>query len=54
MSRVEQNLIAGPVEGYKIVNADMTCRGYKFEVGTVHELDNDRELELYANGFSFL
>ena len=46
-------LIPGPIEGYKIVNHDMTCRGYKYEVGKIHELDNDKPLELCENGFHF-
>ena len=53
MSRLEQDLIAGPVEGYKIVNDDMTCRDFQFEIGTRHVLPNDDYLELCENGFHF-
>ena len=53
MSRLEQDLIAGPVEGYKIVNDDMTCRDFQFEIGKRHLLPNDDYLELCKNGFHF-
>ena len=45
--------IPGPVEGYKIVNDDMTCRGVKFALGERTRLDNDNPLELCKNGFHF-
>jgi len=53
MSRKQQNLIVGPVEGYKICNEDMTCRGVKFEIGKRVKLPNDDPLELCKNGFHF-
>ena len=40
------------VEGYKIFNDDLTCRGFQFKMG-MNELDNDRPLELCGNGFHF-
>ena len=51
----KQKLIAGPVEGYKILNDDLTCRDFKFDItpGAINELPNDRELELCGNGFHF-
>ena len=45
--------IPGPIEGYKIVNDDMTCRGVKFALGERTRLDNDNPLELCENGFHF-
>ena len=51
--RSQQDLIVGPVEGYKIVNADLTCRGFQFEVGKRISLPNTDALELCRNGFHF-
>jgi hypothetical protein len=45
--------LPGPVEGYKIVNDDMTCHGFKFEVGVKHKLGGDGPLELCKHGFHF-
>lgn len=45
--------LPGPVEGYKIVNDDMTCHGFKFEVGVKHKLGDDGPLELCKHGFHF-
>jgi hypothetical protein len=53
MNRKQQNLIAGPIEGYKICNEDMTCRGVRFEVGKRVKLLNDDPLEHCKNGFHF-
>ena len=53
MNRFEQNLIVGPVEGYKIVNDNMMCRDYQFEVGKRHKLLNEDNLVLCSNGFHF-
>ena len=54
--RSQQTLIAGPVEGYKIVNEDMTCspdgNTFKFEMGR-NKLPNDKPLVLCDNGFHF-
>ena len=44
--------IPGPIEGYKIFNRDMTCRGFQFELG-MNELGNDKPLSLCENGFHF-
>jgi len=51
--RSQQNLIVGPVEGYKIVNEDMTCRDFKFEIGKRTKLPNDDDIDLCKNGFHF-
>ena len=53
MSRSEQKLIAGPVEGYKIFNEDMTCRGYQFSLTEPNILDGDKELKACSYGFHF-
>jgi len=53
MNREQQNLIVGPIDGYKICNEDMTCRGVKFEIGKRTKLLNDDPLELCKNGFHF-
>lgn len=45
--------IEGPVEGYKIVNDDMTCRGVRFAPGERIKLGNDKPLGLCENGFHF-
>ena len=54
--RSQQTLIAGPVEGYKIVNEDMTCspngNTFKFEMGR-NKLPNGNALVLCGNGFHF-
>ena len=56
MSRFEQDLIPGPIEGYKIVRDDMTCspngNTFKFQIGR-NKLPNDNPLELCKNGFHF-
>ena len=44
--------IPGPIEGYKIFNRDMTCRGFQFKIG-INELGNDKPLSLCENGFHF-
>ena len=44
--------IPGPIEGYKIFNRDMTCRGFQFKLG-MNELGNDKPLSLCGNGFHF-
>ena len=44
--------IPGPIEGYKIFNRDMTCRGFQFKPG-MNELGNDKPLSLCGNGFHF-
>ncbi len=45
--------IPGPIEGYKIFNQDMTCRGFQFKIGEVNELGNSDPLVLCENGFHF-
>ena len=37
--------------GYKATNADMTCKGHKFELGKWYEIDG--EIELCKRGFHF-
>ena len=44
--------IPGPIEGYKIFNRDMTCRGFQFKPG-MNELGNGDPLVLCENGFHF-
>ena len=41
--------------GYKILNEDLTCRDFKFDIsqGVVNHLGNDEPLELCKNGFHF-
>jgi len=39
------------IKGYKATNQDLTCQGYKFEVGEWHEHDGD--VELCKSGFHF-
>ena len=34
-------LIKGPMKGYKAMNDDMACRGFKFEVGKTYEHDGE-------------
>lgn len=53
MSRENQKLIVGPIEGYKIFNKDLTCRDFQFEIGKRNKLDNDNELEECKNWFHF-
>jgi len=48
----EYKEIPGPIEGYKIFNNDMTCRGFQFKIG-MNELGNDDPLVLCKNGFHF-
>jgi hypothetical protein len=36
-----QKLIKGPIDGYKAMNDDMTCRGFKFAIGKTYEMDNE-------------
>ena len=52
-----QKLIAGPIDGYKIVNNDLTCTPdrttYQYEIGKIHILKNDDPLVLCKNGFHF-
>jgi len=50
---MKYELIPGPIEGYKIVQNDMTCRGYKFEIGKRHKLADNKPLELCSHGFHF-
>jgi len=40
-----------PIKGYKILNHDLTCRGYQFEIGKLHEHEGD--IELCKSGFHF-
>jgi hypothetical protein len=44
--------LPGPIEGYKIFNEDMTCKGFKFKIG-MNELENNDPLKLCKNGFHF-
>jgi PPE-repeat protein len=37
--------------GFKATNADLTCQGFKFEIGKWHEIDG--EIELCKRGFHF-
>jgi hypothetical protein len=53
MKRSEQKLIAGPVEGYKIFENDMTCRGYQFSLTEHNDLGGDEPLEKCEHGFHF-
>ena len=41
------------VEGYKGTNADMTCNGYQYELGKIHEMPEGSEIELCGSGFHF-
>jgi len=54
--RSQQNLIPGPVEGYKAVNKDMTCspngNTFTFKIGR-NKLPNGNSLDLCSNGFHF-
>ena len=45
--------IEGPVEGYKIFNNDLTCRGKQYYTDKINELDNNEPLELCGNGLHF-
>jgi len=51
--RSDQNLIAGPVEGYKIVSDELICRDFQFEIGKRHKLTNSDPLGICKNGFHF-
>ena len=53
MKRSEQKLIAGPVEGYKIFEDDMTCRGYQFSLTEHNDLGGDEPLKAREHGFHF-
>jgi hypothetical protein len=46
-------IIAGPIKGYKITDKDMKCRGYQYELGKIHILDNEKPLIECGNGFHF-
>ena len=48
-----ENLIAGPMKGYKVTDGNMKCRGYQFELNKIHVLENDNPLILCENGFHF-
>ena len=37
--------------GYKVMNANMTCRGFKYEIGKTYEIEGN--LEICKNGFHF-
>jgi hypothetical protein len=39
------------VEGYKGTNKDMTCLGYQYEMGKVHEMPEDAEIKDCESGF---
>ena len=39
------------VFGYKAMNADMTCRGFKYEVGETYRISGNPEL--CRSGFHF-
>lgn len=41
------------VEGYKATEADMTCRGYQYEIGELYEMPKDVEIEECVSGFHF-
>jgi hypothetical protein len=47
-----QELIEGPVDGYKILNEDLTCRDMQFKIG-MNELGNNNPLALCGNGIHF-
>jgi hypothetical protein len=53
VTRSEQNLIPGPIEGYKIFNGDMTCLEYKFSITEPNSLGGEEPLELCKHGFHF-
>ena len=54
--RSQQNLLPGPIDGYKIFNEDMTCspnkNTFQFQMGR-NKLPNSNALELCKNGFHF-
>ena len=39
------------MRGYKIMESDMTCLGFQYEIGKEYSLDG--KLEIYENGFHF-
>jgi len=39
------------MKGYKIMNPDMTCRGFKYEIGKTYKQDG--KVDLCGNGFHF-
>jgi hypothetical protein len=49
----KQEILAGPIYGYKATDGDMKCRGYQFELGKRHKLESDAELAECQNGFHF-
>ena len=43
--------MAKKIKGYKVMNPDMTCRGFKFEVGKTYK--HEGRIELCNAGFHF-
>lgn len=39
------------IEGYKATEADMTCRGYQYEIGKQYNIPDDEEVSECSNGF---
>lgn len=50
---MEQELIKGPIDGYKIVHNDLKCRGFQYKIGERVRVQNDLPLELCGNGLHF-
>ena len=50
---MEQELIQGPIDGYKIVDNDLKCRGFQYKIGKRVRVQNDLPLELCVNGLHF-
>ena len=39
------------VEGYKGTKSDMTCNGYQYELGKMHDMPEDEDIKECSNGF---
>ena len=50
---MEQELIQGPIDGYKIVDNELKCRGFQYKIGKRVRVQNDLPLELCVNGLHF-
>lgn len=48
-----QEVIVGPIHGYKMTDLKMQCNGYQFTLGETHTLTGNSKLEMCTRGFHF-